>query len=70
MNNSLLYCYSNVEVIGDSAESGSVLFDVVHFCDLRCGVSEKVGNLSGCECLDGTIRLPDSVHQIGGECMP
>ena len=69
MNNSLLYCYSDIEVIGDSAESGSVLFDVVHFCDLRCGVSEKVGNLSWRECLDGTVWLPDSVHKVCGECV-
>ena len=61
---------SDIEIIGDSAESGCVLFDVVHLGDLRGGVSEEVGNLSGRECLDGTVRLPDSVHQISGECVP
>ena len=60
---------SDIEIIGDSAESGCVLFDVVHFRDLRGAVSEKIGNLSGCECFDGTVRLSDSVYQICGECV-
>ena len=61
---------SDVEVIGDSAESGGVLLHIVHFCNLRGGVSEKVGNLSRCECLDRAIWQPDAVHQICGECVP
>ena len=69
----LLYFFhkriSDVEVIRNSAESGGVLFDVVHFGDLRRGVSEEIGNLSGCESLDRAVRLSDAVYQIGGECM-
>ena len=66
----MLYLFSDVEVISDSAESGGVLLDIVHFSYLRGGVSEKIGNLSGSQGFNRAIRLPDSVHQIGGEGVP
>ena len=60
---------SHVEIIRNSAESGCVFLDVIHLSDLRGGVSEKVGNLSGRECFDRAVRLLDAVYQIGGECV-
>ena len=60
-------CVSEIEPSGNPGQPGRVLFHVVEFCDFRGGVAEKVGHLSGREGADGSIRLFDSVDQIGGE---
>ena len=58
---------SEIESCRDSCQAGGILFHVVEFCDLRGGVAEEVGHLSGREGADRSIRLFDSVDQIGGE---
>ena len=60
---------SGIESCRDSCQAGGILFHVVEFCDLRGGVAEEVCHLSGREGADRSIRLFDSVDQIGGEGM-
>ena len=62
-----LEVFSEIESCRDPCQAGGILFHVVEFCDLRGGVAEEVGHLSGREGADGSIRLFDSVDQIGGE---
>ena len=62
-----LEVFSEIESCRDPCQAGGILFHVVEFCDFRGGVAEKVGHLSGREGADGSIRLFDSVDQIGGE---
>ena len=39
---------SQVEVVGDSTQSGCILFNIVQLCDLRGGVAQQVCHLAGC----------------------
>ena len=58
---------SESESCQDPCQAGGILFHVVEFCDLRGRAAEEVGHLSGREGAERSIRLFDSVDQIGGE---
>ena len=77
---SFVYCGANfdwrsrrrgleIEVISDSIEPCSILFHVVHFCDLCSAVTEQISNLFYCQCFDRSIGLLYAINKAGCEGM-
>ena len=56
-----------IEVIGDTTQTGCVLFNIIQFCDLAGAVAQQVCYLPGRERFDGAVLLLDTIHQAGSE---
>ena len=52
---------------GNPRQSGGVFSHIVELGDLRGGVAEQIGDLSGRVTSDFPVRLLDPVEQIGGK---
>ena len=64
-----VFLYLEFKAIRYTYKPCVISFYIVHLCYLRCTMPEKVTCLSWCEALYPTVRLLDTIHKIGCECV-